>query len=103
MNYRTIHLYESGYCVKSIECEEEKFQASRFRYQVFCETLGWIPLNPNGLEIDAHIQCNVNGSDCGPLLIKVDINKSSTCFKALVKCQCTYKDHAFLLKKVIPM
>ncbi|MDC4223559.1 MAG: GNAT family N-acetyltransferase [Candidatus Manganitrophus sp.] len=54
MDYRTIQFYEEGCCVRSIESEEEFLQAYRLRYQVFCETLGWVPPNPTGLEIDRY-------------------------------------------------
>ena len=31
-------------------------QAYRLRYKVFCETLGWMPRNPSGLEVDQYDQ-----------------------------------------------
>lgn len=54
MSYQTIQFYEDGCWIRSIESEEEYLQAYRLRHHVFCETLGWVPSNPTGLEIDRY-------------------------------------------------
>jgi acyl homoserine lactone synthase len=54
MDYRTIQFYEDGCWIRSIESEEEYLQAYRLRYEIFCETLGWVPANSTGLEIDRY-------------------------------------------------
>lgn len=54
MTYRTIHFYEEGCQLRSIESDEELLQAYRLRHQVFCENLGWVPPNPTGLEVDRY-------------------------------------------------
>ncbi len=54
MRYQMIQFHEDGCWIRSIESEEEYLQAYRLRYQVFCETLGWVPPNSTGLEIDRY-------------------------------------------------
>ena len=54
MKYRSVHFYESGYSVRSIECEEDRRRAYRLRHQVFCEDLKWTPPSPGGLEMDRY-------------------------------------------------
>jgi acyl homoserine lactone synthase len=54
MNYQMIEFYEDGCWIRSIGSEKEYLQAYRLRHQVFCETLGWVPPNPTGLEIDRY-------------------------------------------------
>ena len=54
MSYQMIQFYEDGCWVRSIESQEEYLQAYRLRHQVFCETLGWVPSSPTGLEVDSY-------------------------------------------------
>ncbi len=54
MNYQTIEFFESGYCVRSIENEEDKIKSYRLRHQVFSELLEWVSPSPDGLEIDRY-------------------------------------------------
>ncbi|MBI3359408.1 MAG: hypothetical protein HY037_07530 [Nitrospirae bacterium] len=60
MNYQKIKFYEggtataSGYCVRSIESEEELLQAYRLRHLIFSELQGWVPCSETGMEIDLH-------------------------------------------------
>mgnify|MGYP001569627567 CR=1 FL=1 len=54
MNYSTVYFYEDQYCVRSIVDEEEKLKAYQLRHEVFCQSLEWVPPNPNGLETDGY-------------------------------------------------
>lgn len=54
MSYRMIQFYEDGCWIRAIESEEEHLQAYRLRHQVFCDTLGWVPPSPTGLEVDSY-------------------------------------------------
>ncbi len=56
MTYQTVHFYESGYEVRTIQQYEEQAGAYRLRHRIFCETLNWVPPNPGGLEIDRYDQ-----------------------------------------------
>ena len=52
--YWPLHLHEEGYCIRTIESEEERWQAYRLRHLVFSEGLQWVSKSPDGLDVDEY-------------------------------------------------
>lgn len=54
MSYKPVCFYDEGYCIRIIKGEKERMECYRLRHLVFCETMGWLPSNSSGLEIDQY-------------------------------------------------
>jgi acyl homoserine lactone synthase len=52
----SIFIQEGDFIVKTLTNDDEKTQAYRLRHRVFCEELGWVPINSASLEIDKYDQ-----------------------------------------------
>jgi N-acyl amino acid synthase of PEP-CTERM/exosortase system len=48
-----LNIKESGFLIKVLTDENEKEQAYRLRYNIFCKELKWVPETETSLEIDA--------------------------------------------------
>lgn len=48
----SIFIREGQYLVKNLTTQSEKVMSQRLRHRVFCNELGWVPENCDGLEID---------------------------------------------------
>jgi acyl homoserine lactone synthase len=73
VSYRSLHYHEQGYCIRTIENDEERRQAYRLRHLVFCEGLCWVSENPNGLDIDKYDEratsLGIFSDQCGSRLV----------------------------------
>lgn len=45
---------ESGYVVRNIATEKDFFKSYRLRHRIFCDELGWVSPNADGLETDGY-------------------------------------------------
>src|SRR5512143_1307424 len=52
MGFEGVSFDEADYNVRTITTEEDLVKSYRLRHEVFCHELGWVPAQPDGMEID---------------------------------------------------
>ncbi|MDA8326529.1 MAG: hypothetical protein M0033_09970 [Nitrospiraceae bacterium] len=56
-----MYIEENGYIVKAISAGNELRQAYALRHKIFAEELHWVPVTPDGLEIDGYDTLEATG------------------------------------------
>src|SRR5512143_3333869 len=52
--FEGVRFDEADYNVRSVTSREDFLKSFLLRHEVFCRELGWVPVQPDGLEVDGY-------------------------------------------------